>query len=212
MNPDNKFMNFLSRLGDLFILNVIYLLCCIPVITIGAATTALYYSTLKLAENRESYAWKDYLKALKENFKQSTAIWAIMLAIIAILVMDLLLAGSLGQAIGSVMAVFIIIVSIFLILMGLYVFPVLARFDNTVKNTIKNALIMAIRHFPSTIVIALIHGLPLLLGLVSIQVLLSGIFVVLIFTVSILAYFESKLFTRIFRNYYPKGEEYILGG
>lgn len=204
MNPDNRVMNFLGKLGDMFILNILYLICCIPVITIGAATAALYYTTLKMAENRESYVWRDYWKAFKENFRQATVIWLIMLTLIAVLAADMLLLGSMRQELGSIVAVMIIAAGIFLVLPGIYVFPVLARFNNTVKNTMKNAMIMSIRHFPSTILILLIHGLPLLLGVVSVQAFVKGVWVVLFFTVSILAYAESKFFTRIFSKYYPK--------
>lgn len=208
MNTDGRIMNFLSRLGDMFLLNVLYLISCIPVVTIGAATTALYYNTLKMAENRESYIWREYWKSFRQNFKQATIIWMIMLFCIFVLGADAFLLGGMSEAFGSVVALIVIVLGIFLIMMGVYVFPVLARFDNTVKNTFKNALIMAVRHLPSTIVIVALHGLPLLLAMVSIQVFLRGILVVLLFTVSILAYFQSRLFTRIFSNYYPKDREY----
>ena len=208
MNPDGRIMNFLSRLGDMFILNILYLVCCIPIITIGAATTALYYNTLKMAENRESYVWKDFIKSFKQNFRQATIIWLMILVVFGVLAADFLLLGGMGQEISSVVAIVAIVLGIFLIMIGVYVFPVLARFDNTVKNTVKNSLIMAVRHLPSTIVIVLIHGLPLLLAFVSLQAFVKGILVVLVFTVSILAYFESKLFSRVFSHYYPKNEVY----
>ncbi len=208
MNTDGRIMNFLSKLGDMFILNVLYLISCIPVVTIGAATTALYYNTLKMAENRESYIWREYWKSFRQNFKQATMIWMIMLFCISVLGADAFLLGGMSEAFGSVVALIVIVLGIFLIMTGVYVFPVLARFDNTVKNTFKNALIMAVRHLPSTIVIVALHGLPLLLAMVSIQVFIRGILAVLLFTVSILAYFQSKFFTRIFCNYYPKDREY----
>ena len=209
MNPDGRVMSFLARLGDMFILNILYVVCCIPIITIGAATTALYYNTLKMAENRESYVWKEFLRTFKENFKQATVIWMIILVIGAVLVADFFVMGGIGsQALASVTAIVVIVVGIFLILMGVYVFPVLARFDNSVKNIMKYALLMAIRHLPSTIVILARHSVPLLLAFASLEAFIKGLLPVLLFTASILAYFESKLFSRIFSNYYPKTEDY----
>lgn len=204
MNPDNKIMNFLSKLGDMFILNILYLVCCIPIITIGAATTALYYNTLKLAENREAYVWKDFLKAFRENFLQATLIWLMMLAVFGVLVINILTVGGLGEQLGSMVAVVSLVSGVFFVMTGVYVFPLLARFDNTVFQVIKFALLMSIRHFPSTVVIVAVHGIPLLLALVSLQVFVRGVGVVLLFVVSILAYIESKLFSRIFAGYYPK--------
>ena len=209
MNPDSRIMSFLAKLGDMFILNVLYLVCCIPVITIGAATTALYYNTLKMAENRESYVWREFLRTFKENFKQATIIWMIILVIGAVLVGDFLVMGGIGsQALVSVTAIVVIVVGVFLILTAVYVFPVLARFDNSVLNIMKYALLMAIRHLPSTVVILAIHSVPLLLAFASLEAFIRGLLPVLLFTVSILAYFESKLFSRIFSNYYPKTEDY----
>lgn len=209
MNPDSRIMSFLAKLGDMFILNVLYLVCCIPVITIGAATTALYYNTLKMAENRESYVWREFLRTFKENFKQATIIWMIILVIGAVLVGDFLVMGGIGsQALSSVTAIVVIVVGVFLILTAVYVFPVLARFDNSVLNIMKYALLMAIRHLPSTVVILAIHSVPLLLAFASLEAFIRGLLPVLLFTVSILAYFESKLFSRIFSNYYPKTEDY----
>ena len=209
MNPDGRIMSFLAKLGDMFILNVLYLVCCIPVITIGAATTALYYNTLKMAENRESYVWREFLRTFKENFKQATIIWMIILVIGAVLVGDFLVMGGIGsQALASVTAIVVIVVGVFLILTAVYVFPVLARFDNSVLNIMKYALLMAIRHLPSTVVILAIHSVPLLLAFASLEAFIRGLLPVLLFTVSILAYFESKLFSRIFSNYYPKTEDY----
>ena len=209
MNPDGRVMSFLARLGDMFILNILYVVCCIPIITIGAATTALYYNTLKMAENRESYVWKEFLRTFKENFRQATIIWMIILVIGAVLVADFFVMGGIGsQSLASVTAIVVIVVGIFLILMGVYVFPVLARFDNSVKNIMKYALLMAIRHLPSTVIILAIHSVPLLLAFASLEAFIKGLLPVLLFTASILAYFESKLFSRIFSNYYPKTEDY----
>lgn len=209
MNGDGKIFNFMSRLGDMFMLNIIYLISCIPVITIGAATTALYYNTLKMAENRESYVWKDYIKSFRQNFRQATVIWLIILLAGFVLAADFLIMGGYSnQAVASVTGIVVIVVGIFLIMMGVYVFPVLARFENKVINIMKYALLMSIRHLISTVIILAIHAVPLLLAFVSLSVFLRGVIPVLLFTVSILAYFESKLFVRIFKNYYPKTEEY----
>lgn len=209
MNPDGKIMSFMAKLGDMFILNIVYLVCCIPIVTIGAATTALYYNTIKMAENREAYVWKDFLKSFRQNFKQATIIWMIFLAIGIVLAADLFVTGGIGsRSLAAVTVIVAVAAGIFLIMTTVYVFPVLARFNNSVKNIIKYALLIAIRHLPSTIVILAIHSVPLLLAFVSLDVFVRGLLPVLLFVVSILAYFESKLFSRIFSNYYPKTEDY----
>ncbi|MCI8795425.1 MAG: YesL family protein [Dorea sp.] len=201
-----KILNGLSKIGDMLILNFIYVLSCIPIITIGASTTALYYTTLKMAENNESYVWRDYWKAFKSNLKQATVIWLIVFAGWAVIALDFLIAGGLSMQLGTVVAIGVVIVAVFMGILGLYVFPLLARFDNTVVKTMKNAVMIAIRHLPSTILIALIHAAPLLVAFVSIEAFLKGFIVIMLFAASPLAYLESKLFVKVFYRYYPKTE------
>ncbi len=107
---------------------------------------------------------------------------------------------------GTVVAIGVVIVAVFMGILGLYVFPLLARFDNTVVKTMKNAVMIAIRHLPSTILIALIHAAPLLVAFVSIEAFLKGFIVIMLFAASPLAYLESKLFVKVFYRYYPKTE------
>ena len=74
-NMDNKFFVFMGRIADLCMLNILCIVCCIPVITAGASLTAVYYVTMKMVRNEESYIFKGFIQAFKENFKKSTIIW-----------------------------------------------------------------------------------------------------------------------------------------
>ena len=159
-----------------------------------------------MAENKESYVWRDYWKAFKMNLKQATAIWLVVFIGWAVIALDVLLAGGFGTQLGTVVAVMMVIAAVFLGVLSLYVFPLLARFDNTVMRTMKNAVLIAIRHLPSTVLILLIHAVPLLVAFVSIEAFVKGFIVIMLFAASPLAYLESKLFVRIFYRYYPKTE------
>ena len=87
-NLDSPVMVFLSKVANLMILNVLTIICCIPIFTAGAAITALYYVTIKMARGDDPYIIKGYFKSFKENFKQATIIWLIMLVVIAIIAVD----------------------------------------------------------------------------------------------------------------------------
>ena len=205
MKQDSKFMEALAWLGDICLLSLLYIVCCIPVITIGAATTALYYDALKLAENRQQYIARDFLRTFRQNVRQATVIWLIILAGCAVLVADLLVAAGMERsALQAAIVIGAGCVGVVLALMTLYVFPVLARFDNTVKNTMRNALFMAIRHFPSSIVIMALHILPLLLAAASPAGFVRVVLPALLLAGAVLPYLEAKMFSRIFRLYYPK--------
>ena len=85
---DNAFFRGMSKVADLCILNVVFLICCIPVFTIGAATTALSYVTLKMKDGEEGYILKSFFKSFRQNFKQSTVIWLLMVLIGLVLGLD----------------------------------------------------------------------------------------------------------------------------
>ena len=152
---DNKFFRFMSKVADLCILNIICVVCCIPVITAGASITAMYYVTLKMVRNEEAYILRSFFKSFKQNFKQATIINLIMLLIGVVLYVDLNVSKAMQGGAGQIFQIIFMAFVLIYFILFLYVYPVLARFYNTIKNTIKNALFMAIRHFPYTL--SLIH-------------------------------------------------------
>lgn len=204
---NNKFFGFMSKVADLCILNIICVVCCIPVITAGASITAMYYVTLKMVRNEEAYIVRSFFKSFKQNFKQATIINLIMLLIGLVLYVDLNVSKAMQGGAGQIFhVIFMALVLIYFILF-LYVYPVLARFYNTIKNTIKNALFMAIRHLPYTVVMVLIAVCPLLLLLVKSYQIQSTLFVLfLLMGFALIAYCNSYFLAKIFDNYMPKEE------
>lgn len=77
-NINSVLYRILAKIGNLVILNLLFLICSLPVVTIGASSTALYTVTLKMAKDRENYIVKDFLYAFKKNFRQSTIIWVLI--------------------------------------------------------------------------------------------------------------------------------------
>lgn len=199
-------MTGLTKIADIIILNALFLICSIPVFTIGASITAMYYVTLKMVKNEDCYTVKSFFKSFKQNFLQATGIWLIVLAVAFLLYEDFRIAsGQIAQSVTIpdsmvlLLTVFLIAASLFLIFTVLYVFPVLSKFDNTVKNTIKNSFIMAISHMPSTIAIVLITFIPL-----TIIYLVPSFFILIFAAFGFIAYANSFLFMRIFKKYIPE--------
>ena len=204
---DNKFFTFMNKVADLCILNIICLVCCIPIVTAGASITAMYYVTLKMVRNEEAYIVRSFFKSFKDNFKQATIINLIMIAVGAVLYLDLNVAknmpGSAGQIFHVIFMAFVIIYYV----LFLYVSPILARFYNTIRNTIKNALFMAIRHLPYTVVMVLIGLCPLLLLFIDSYQIQSTLFVLfLVMGFGVIAYCNSFFLVKIFDHYMPKEE------
>lgn len=206
-NLDSPFVSFMNRVADLMLLNLIYLLCCIPVITIGPATTALYYVTLKMVRNEESYIIKGFFKSFKLNFRQGLIMWLIDLAFAGIMVLDfMVLNGRVpgmenpGTQMFSVMRVLIMVLAILALFTVTFTFPVLAKFDNTIKNTYRNSFFMSCRHFPTTLVTILVWSVVLLTGYLFPQLLIVHILILF----SLAAFVPSFMLVRVFDRYVPK--------
>ena len=210
-NMDNKFFVFMGRVADLLLLNFLCILCCIPVVTAGASITALYYVTLKMARDEESYIARSFFRSFKQNVKQAAIINIIMLLTAAVLFIDLRIAragsGAMYKGLFSLFIAFALIYAMIL----LYIYPILSKFFNSVKNTFVNAFLMSVRHLPLTLLMLVISASPLLLMWLFAYVsyaqftsILIMLFILMGF--STLAYWKSKIFVKIFDNYIPKDE------
>lgn len=204
-NMDNKFFVFMGRLADLCMLNILCIICCLPVVTAGASLTALYYVTMKMVRNEESYIFRSFFKSFKQNFRQATVINLIMLAAAALLYLDTRITKAMADPVGKILAmIFALFIMIYLIIL-LYLYPVLAKFYNSIKNTFKNALLMGIRHLPYTFLMLAVCASPLLILFIpSFQVQMFLILVLILIGPALAAYCNSHFFVRIFDKYIPE--------
>lgn len=196
---DGKLFTVMSKIADMVLLNILWLLCCIPVITAGAATTALYDISLKMADNRESYVFSSYLKSFRENFRQSTQVWGVILISVTVLYFDIYFSAHTQQRFGKILIILFAAAVFLLLLMACYVFPVLAVFRNTTKKAMKNAVLMAAAHLLYTLPIVLIDLLPFWLLFAAGPVLGTFIDVVIGFAFS--AWVNAHIFRKVFRKY-----------
>lgn len=159
LNPDNPVMQFITKIVYSVYLNILWFICCIPVVTAGAATTALYYVTLKMAKNEEGGITKSFFKAFKENFKQSTIVWLILLALGIVLGIDgyVLWHMRFENVFWTIItAIFLVAAAAYLIVV-MYIFPLMARFENTIFAMFKNSLFIGMRFLLCTALVAVIH-------------------------------------------------------
>lgn len=200
---DNPVMRILNRVGDLMIMNFLMILCCIPVITAGAAFTAMHYVFLKIVRGQEGYLIKGFFKSFKENFKQATIIWLLMLVVIVVYVGDSLIFNYSALTFPKPLVVAVVAVAVLLAMMAVYVFPLQARFENSVKNTLKNAMILAFANLPKTLLMMVCYILPLIIGYFSSYALLF----VFLFGISAPAYGAAWIYSGIFKKLEPETEE-----
>ena len=194
LDIDSPLMQFLGKLADLMILNLLTIVCIIPLFTAGAAFTAMHYQVLKIVRNEECYVVRGYFKAFKENFVQSTIIWLIMLLIALVLGGDFFIMYSSAAEFHVIFKGIIGAIAIFAVFTLLYVFPLQARFTNTVFRTIKNALTMSILLAPKSVLIFILYFLPIVLA-----GFFPGVFPLLVlFGMAAPAFLAAKMYNKFF--------------
>ncbi len=204
---DNPIMRGMGRLADFIILNLLWVVCSIPIITIGASTTALYTVMLKLVKNEEGYIAKGFLKAFKENFKQSTIMWIIFLLISIVFVVDFVSIKLMSDEIGGILQILFLFMGALLAAWMVYAFALQARFVNTVKNTLKNAMILVFAKLPFTVLIVLLTVGPVMVTFMTVRTLVIGVMVWFFAGVSLVAWLNSYLLRFVFKKLEEGGEQ-----
>lgn len=194
---DSPLMNFLNKLCDIMILNILVLVFSLPIFTIGAAVTAGYYMSFKMVKNEENYIVKGFWKAFKENFRQSTALWLIILAVCGVLFVDYRIVLYSGLSFDRWLRLGLITVTLIIALGVSFVFAMQARFTNTVKHTLKNSFLMALSHLPSAVLFVVSYAVPVILLYFIPQILP----VIVLLAIGLLIYLKSFLFLKIFKKY-----------
>ena len=205
-NLDNPFMQFLFRVSDLIILNLIFMLSCIPIVTIGASISALHSVCLKIVRGQESYMWQGFWKAFRQNFKQGTILWIISILLFIFINMDYTILNAVDIPFFSYLKVALGAVSAILFSMFIYVFPVIAHFKCTIRQAIKNALFMTIGHLPFSIILVVMYSLIFLLATWNVKTLALVIVVATICGFSVVTLTACIIFDRIFKKYEPEQE------
>ena len=194
-NYDNPFFQTLLKMLNMIVISAMFTIFCIPIFTAGASVTALYYAVQKWLKYERGYAWSCFWESFKSNFKQATLGNLIFLAIAFLMITELSIVewlGDIGNVWSALKPIFIVILVI-LFVYAFWYFIVLARFENTMKNQLKNALILMVRHIPTSLMILVIGAGTLLL------IYLGPYFVLIL---PALSFWLISLFTeRVFRKH-----------
>lgn len=201
---DGKLAVFLNKIADLVILNLLWLVCCIPVVTAGAATTAFAYELLRIARDEESYVFTGFFRQFKENFKQATIVWLVYLLIGAVVYFDIRALGLMELSVKPVLIMVLYMIAFLTLASMFYAFPVMAFFRNSTKKVFRNSLLMAVAHLPWTLLIILINLCPVFLLLFGNAIAAGFLDVVIGF--SLAGWANAHIFRRLFDRYI-KGDE-----
>ncbi len=155
---DSPFFGVCSKIADIFLLNLIFVITSIPVITIGASVTALHSVSMKMIKGEEGYIIRGFLKVFKENFKQATGIYLIMALLGIIIGTDYYFWTNLTGTFATVMSAVSIGAACIWFMGLIYVFALQATFENPVKRTLINSFLSALQQFPVTLFLAAYYG------------------------------------------------------
>ncbi len=145
---DSPFMDFLRKITDILILNIICFICCIPIVTIGAALTAKYYVAMKLSKDEESGVLVPFFVAFRDNFKQSTLVWLIQMVVTALVGFDWLVIFSNGlNNVELSFKLALTVISVIIMFVNMTVFPLIARFKLSMKELYKATVVFIFTHF-----------------------------------------------------------------
>lgn len=199
---DSPFIKWVNRMGRIVILNILYVLCCIPIITIGAATAAMYRVAMALAQKQEDISIvRDFFHAFRANFKPATLVYLILLIPTLLIVLNfaMLLSGELSASIANYIICLIPVPP--LLFINAYVFAYVATFEDKPLRTILNAAIISISNLPKTLLMVILNILPFVLYLLATEIFLRMLFIWLLFASALIAYLNSKLILKAFAPY-----------
>lgn len=150
-DPDNKFWRFMGKIVDVFLISFLWLLGCIPLITIGASTSALYQFTLRQVDDTESTVLRGYFRAFRQNFGKATLVWMLEVLCGAVLAFDLWACLQMKNTVGNIGFFLFISLSVMYLLVIQYLLPITALFDFPLKKIIGDSFKMALGNLPSTV-------------------------------------------------------------
>ena len=192
----SPFQVFLNKMTDLLILNLITLLLCLPVITAGAALTAMHYVLLKMVRGEEGYIIKSFFRAFKREFGQATVMWIVFMALAALMSSTLVMVLQGGGSYPLWLPSSILVVAVIELICMIYAFAMQSRFDNSVIHTIINAVTLTFAELPASLEMAVITLVPLI-AFIFASVMLP---LLVLFGLSVPGYACAMIYDPIFRK------------
>jgi len=198
---DGPIFRIMEKIADLFIVNLLTLFLMAPVITGGAALTAACKVMQNMVTNNEQPVFKTYFKTFASEFKHATLAWLITLVLLAILIYNVTVVYmSFAGNLQFLLYIMLAVASVVFLGTGCYVFPMIARYENTFKQHLRNALLLAMANLPKTILMLAMYLAPVIIALLSIDVFFRVSIFWLMIGIGLTVYTNAKLMQPIFQK------------
>lgn len=205
-DPDSRFAQFLIRLCDLILLNVVYLLTCLPLFTIGAATAALYDTVFRMDTEREGKLMATYFHSFRENFRQGTAVWLLLVVYGIATWMNMNIFSDMGGGFGYGLFVLSMVIVVIGLFVAAYVFPLMSRFQYKTGALLQNSLLLSVLYLPRTLLVCIINTFPWLLLLVNLYAFCKLGFLWFALYFAAAAYFNSRVLKKVVDDLIQRAE------
>lgn len=199
-SPDSKFMEIFGRITDLVLLNLLFMITCLPIFTIGAATTALYTMCFRLMREEYSGIIKTYFKAFQDNFRQATLLWMLLVLIIGPGLYYFYVLFSLDSLLRYLGFLFVIL-GLLSAMTASYVFPWISQFENSTAQALRNALILSVSRLPRSAAILVINLMPAIVWFVNPELFIQISFLWIALYFAAAAYMNTGLLWHVFKPY-----------
>lgn len=200
-NPDTRLYRIMSRITQLIGLNILTFLCCIPVVTMGAAFSAAHKVMHDMLYDGEDEVIKPFFRAFKHSFKQATVVWLAYLLLVLVCMFNIMMVDMTFT--GTVRIVAYIIILVLLLAfscLGSLLFPLIGRYRNTLMEHLSNSLLLTLSHPLRAIAMAALNAFPFLLAYSSLLHFLKSMVIWLTFGVGIIFLVDGLLMKKIYEQ------------
>lgn len=201
---DGLFSRIFGFLGQLIALNLLWIVCTVPMVTAGASTTALFYCTLKIHKEGECRPVRDFWKSFKQNFKQATIIWLLMIVVAVVIYFEIKTIPTMPGIMPTLFSYMLSAICIPFGIAALYIFPALAAFENKITKLVLGAFYFSVKNLLYALAIALITVMPMFFTMVDAGLFPVYLLVWLLCGFSLTALTDSWFFWKLFRPYFTE--------
>ena len=200
-NLNSPWVQRFAMLTNLVMLNILWLVCCIPIFTAGAATAAMYHTVFQYHSKEDDEVLRPFFRAFRANFKQATLLLLPLLAVLALLVFDMVYLVANGKGIAALFL--LIVLGFFVMGIMVHLFPLIARFNMDAKALLRTAFSLVMLHLPATLTVIALTLLPIFLLLfqpalfLRLGVAWAGVWFAAI------AYFFGRLLLKVWNRHTP---------
>lgn len=196
---DSPFMRFMALVANLILLNLLWIITSLPLVTAGASTTAMYYVVLQYVNKQDDAVLKPFLKSFKDNFKQATKIW-IPHGLIGLALVAEYFYLTINKTDSLWWLIFVVMAGVYLLISGM-LYPMLARYENVTRAIVFNSINLSFRNFFPMLTTVILNFAPIGLLMIDYEVFLRTLPLWTFGGFSLIAYLNAIIVMRIFKKY-----------